>query len=242
MSEKKESNKNDVIMRDAESLKEEILRINKTMKGDSFDESVLFYKTIIQADTTDQPVIFRYLCELYGSIDSDESFEAPFSKYQESLQTYKEVYGDFIVALLKMLISRNLQEAEFYRELWKTINDSSLFDDEGLKIFALYAVLNNPRIPYFYISRLNMVTTSDEQYQDLFFKYFKDIQRIRFISLLEFEQKTERASVLLREFGIDNPLGNDQAKQEEYERYVMQMVEICNEIDLLKKRLSEVDW
>lgn len=174
--------------------------------------------------------MFQYVCEIYGTISSNEKTQIPISDYSTQKERLSEQYGDIVNSLIKAYGQQNESEQVFYKMLWSIINESMLFDNEAKKIFALYFILIDKRIPYFKIDESLLYSMSNERFQELLKETARQGQRIRFILKSEFSQKSERAAVLLSEFGIVPPSDGNQQLLEEYENHMMQMVYILREM------------
>lgn len=213
-------------------IKKRIDEVINKGKGDSFDDAYNLFNIIINySDMFDEQVdAFQYVCKVYGTIESDESYMIKQAPYKNEKEELKENYGEIVNTLLSAYISKNCKEEEFYADIWKIIIESLIFKDEKSKVFALYYIIIDARIPYFTLGYSNRYSLSNEKYRELRTKYTTEIQRMRFILRTNFNQKTEKASSLLAELGITVPLEEASVEEiEDYERKVMQMVEILPE-------------
>lgn len=93
------------------------------------------------------------------------------------------------------LIKENMDEKDFYDELWKKgIQNNPLFEQEDEKIYALYCVWMDRRIPYY---KLDMgIRMPNEEYKEITVKNEARIRKAVFVINSDFSQKTERASLL----------------------------------------------
>lgn len=216
-------------MSNVTELKKRIYKIVSEGNGDSFDDAYNIYKVIVENDESFEVQVeaFRYACEIYGTIESDEKYVLDQAPYKNEKDELKTNYGEIVNSLMATYFKKNCPEEEFYSTVWKIINESLIFVDEKSKVFAIYYILIDARIPYFMLEHNNMYSLSNDKYTKLRLKYIKNIQKIRFIIKTDFSQKTEKASSLLAEFGINIPAENATIEEIEiYERKLMQMVEI----------------
>ena len=124
---------------------------------------------------------------------NEERVKAIFSK-EESLEL-EEMYGQMINGMLAALLTKNLSVNEFYEELWGAIVDNPILKEEKVKVFALYYIWIDMRIPYFQLDK--GIKMSNEEFADITRQRLDDIKKMRFIMTAPLEQKTERASLLL---------------------------------------------
>lgn len=202
-------------------------------KGDPFSLAHVLYAQIIAAETDDQPILLQYACELFLTCESKESYIVTDSEYLPEKEKLKELYEDITDSILLSYLKRGHQELEFYTQLWKAITSNSVFPDEKSKVFSLYEILIDARIPYFHIDAEVLYSMSNERFKELRKENRSMTQKIRFILLMKFEQKTEKASALLNELGIPKP-SNQKATREEiaaYERKLIILVEIIQQLE-----------
>ena len=196
-------------------------------KGDSFDMVDVLYQIIIQSDIDIQRIAFQHVCELFGSVESSENFGISPSQYQLNKDSLKEQYGEYVDSLLAMFIKQNLENEEFYSKLWQAITNSVVFDNDEKRIFAFYYILIDVRIPYFHLDPASLYSISNERFKLIRQKYVTAEQKIRFILKADFSQKTEQASALLAEFGINIPDENaDSSLIDDYEKMIVQMTQV----------------
>lgn len=199
--------------------------------GDVFDKCDILFRMISAVEPEEQSALFQYVCEVFGTIKSYEKEPVPISEYNSQKDRLEEQYGTIVNSLIKTYCQQNDDENVFYHTLWSLINESLLFNTESKKIFALYFILIDKRIPYFKIDDCLLYSMSNDRFAELLQKTAQSGQRIRFILKSDFSQKSERAAVLLNEFGIKLPVGDDQQAIDEYETRLMQMVYILQEMD-----------
>lgn len=214
-----------------DSAKEAIMTFLQNVNGDDFDICAILFKMISETESEQQSQLFQYICEIYGTITSNGKKQIPISEYSTQKDRLTEQYGDIVNSLIKAYGQQNESEQVFYNMLWSIINESMIFDSESKKIFALYFILIDKRIPYFKIDDALLYSMSNERFQELLRETAREGQKIRFILKSEFSQKSEKAAVLLSELGISPPENSIGQSIDEYERCLMQMVYILREMD-----------
>lgn len=163
---------------------------------------------------------FAYFLDKASNVDTsgEKEVTAHFTALQ--MQTLQKELGGLIKGILDKLISKRLDKETFYRELWKNINSDILFENEEQKIFALYQVWIDGRIPYFQI--MEGLKMSDTEFQNLLKEKEELLKEIAFIMNLDFSQKTERSSILLKAL---ETCENDKEKSVVL-TYIMNLVEV----------------
>lgn len=214
--------------------------------GEPFDICDYLYQGLIQLNAQEQPAAFQYICELFGTVESSESFGIVISKHRNKEDMLRNQYGNLVKSLIELYIKQNVEESIFYTNLWNNIVSSGLFPHDEEKIFALYYILTDNRIPYFCLDSASLYSLSNERYKQIRNDNVKAIQKIRFILKASFSQKTERASALLAELGIGVPQNvSDGESINIYEKQLVQMIEIFtngNDSELMQaliRRLSK---
>lgn len=227
-----------------EECKSYIDKVLREGKGEPFDISDYLYQGLTQLDIQDQPEAFQYICELFGTVESSESFGIVTSAYRNKEDILRSQYGSLVNSLIELYIKRNVEENDFYFGLWNNIMASGLFPQDEEKMFALYFILIDKRIPYFHLDPASLYSLSNERFKQIKSDNIKAIQKIRFILKANFSQKTERASALLAEFGIEVPQDmNDGDSINAYETQLIQMVEIIrngNDNEVMQALLEQL--
>ena len=215
-----------------ENIKKQIDMVINNSNGESFDEAYHFFKLIYskEIEIDKQIELFQYVCENFGLNESDEEYKIEPSPYKAEKDELKKQYGQIVNSILKSCLKENLEKKEFYTKLWRSIVESFMFSDEKSKVFALYYIIIDKRIPYFQLDNECKYSLANDKYKKMRNKYKQDTLKIRFILGAEFEQKTEKASTLLNEFGIKKPDADaEQCVIDSYEKHLMQMVELMPE-------------
>lgn len=154
-----------------------------------------------ELEPDDQVKAFRELAELCGTVNTDKTYVIPNSIPEKEFLGLRNSYGSYVDELLSATLKKGYQmgldEDDFYRLLWNNIVSSNIFVSDTEQAFALYYMVIDRRLPYFYLD--HGVTMENEEFK----KYMKQneyaIRRIRFILYNEFSQKTEESSLLIKE-------------------------------------------
>lgn len=171
---------------------EEALRV---LEGEQIDICYHIYKLISSVEGK-EPELLRFFYENSEMIESsdEERVEVMFSEGER--RSLEECYGKMVNGLLEATLRKKLPVEEFYQALWKAIAENPVLEDEKEKVFAVYYIWIDVRIPYFELEQ--GIKMSNADFMEITKKRLEDIKRIRFIMTAPLEQKTERASLLLK--------------------------------------------
>ena len=133
------------------------------------------------------------------SSDATYSLEKKFSINE--LQQLDSIYAKYINELLNAMVNKahlsSWSVGKFYDSLWEKINTDILFENDKVKSFVLFKLAQNPLMPYMEIE--SPLSMDDEQFSDILEKNKEIIIKIRQKLSLNITQKTEVASLLLKE-------------------------------------------
>lgn len=119
----------------------------------------------------------------------------------EELTNMDKLYTRYINELLLMTVNKaHLEDwnaEKFYGVLWKKINTDLFFEDNKVKAFVIFKFAQNMLMPYIQIDV--PLTMKDEIFNDILSKNQLAIMKIRHILALNFSQKTEVSSLILKE-------------------------------------------
>ena len=172
-----------------------------TYKGEVIDLCLYVYNKIKSQPFEQQVDTFAELCELYGTIKSTETVIVEKTISKNDLDVLVDQYGEYINKVLSSLIAKSYKEGyssrEFYERLWKSYINSEIISSEVEIAFAIYYTIIDNKIPYFTLEPgLQMDNVVFGNYLDS----HKELQsKIRFILNHGFDQKTEEASLLVKE-------------------------------------------
>lgn len=180
--------------RTVEEVKSAIIDTLKTLEGERIDVCCRVYELITSIEGK-EPELLRFFYENSEMLDSSEAVRAESVISDEERRTLEEHYGKLINSTLEAIIRKKLTADEFYRTLWKTIDDNPVFEDEKTKAFAVYFIWIDARVPYYQLEP--GMKMSNDDFFEIIRKKLDDIKKIRFILTAPMEQRTERASILL---------------------------------------------
>lgn len=164
-------------------------------KGEKIDIAAAVYYLIVKEEN--RAAAFRFFLENAGMIDSSEEkdVQSVFTASEE--QKLFNSCNKLAVGILDNVIEEDLDEDTFYCELWRRgIEENSTLSQEKQKIYALYRIWMDGRIPYFKLARgLRM---SNERFTEITEANMENIRKIIFVLNSKFSQRTERSSQLLR--------------------------------------------
>ena len=147
-----------------DETKKQIMHDLKVYRGEQLDVCYQIYKVIVSTLGKEAEAL-RFFLENSELIEpsNEERVKAIFSK-EESLEL-EEMYGQMINGMLAALLTKNLSVNEFYEELWGAIVDNPILKEEKVKVFALYYIWIDMRIPYFQLDK--GIKMSNEEFADI---------------------------------------------------------------------------
>ncbi len=170
-------------------------------KGDKINVCYVLFEILERCPDNSRTHLLKYLAGVFGEVESSE--ELDIDQYMEDeyiseneVHSLKRKYGEVVDSMLKVLISENPPEDKFYEELWNLVNNP-LLEGKKSKVFALYWVLIDKRIPYFHLDRGQRMANQD--FAAIYAKIQRSRAKVRFILSLDFDQRTEEADLVLRE-------------------------------------------
>ncbi len=184
-------------MPNIDELKIEIFNLLSRADGNTIDKCYGIYSRIVKGETLDeQAELFKYACETYGTKTSTKELKIESIISDTEREELENRLGKYVNGLLDNFLRRNVQEFDFYHGLWESIaSDKLILENEKDKVFAVYYILIDKRIPYFRLG------TSVEMSTDQLNEYLRNLtpyrQKIRFILSVPIPSKTERAGYLL---------------------------------------------
>lgn len=170
-------------------------KANDKTQNDRLNICACIYRILIE-QPNDAPEALRYFFENSELIESANSTAADGNISESTGKILKKQYAELVDALFEQQLSKNLPISVFYQKIWEIISISPCFDDENSRIFALYYIWIDARVPYFQLD--DGISMSNKEFQEYSDQMINDIQKARFILRTNlFEQRTSRASVLL---------------------------------------------
>lgn len=178
-----------------EKAKCDIIEKLKTLDGNQMDVCYQICEVITSVKGKEVELL-RFFYENAEMIEKSGAIEVEKVFSEDDYEIYESRYGKMINGILEATLQKGLSEEEFYRTLWNEISESSVLEDKKAKVFAVFYIWIDVRIPYFKLE--SGIQMEDEEFFEITLKRLKDIKKIRFIMSTKMEQKTERASLLIK--------------------------------------------
>ena len=174
------------------------LRIDNILRlasGSVINKVAALYAIIMNVPESIRPALLRMTAENFGLTDSAEKRAVPDKISDGERDALKGAYGKTVDAMLDALVHSNPSVEGFYGGLYSLIQNP-FFHKEHAKIFALYYVLIDKRIPYYQLPEgLRM---SDEEFQDRLRRNRGLRMQLAFVLACKYEQRTEEADIILK--------------------------------------------
>lgn len=188
------------------------------------------YQLIKGSANDERAKIFEEFVVGYRSSPTDCSMELPevINKVEE--QSLMKRYRRYVDQKIKELIDENLDEKNFYKKLIEFIVSDEMLQDPKAGAIAIFDCVIDPRFPYHWVDVSKALSMSQEKYLEILHKIgSEDLKQIDRVLKYGFNQKTERAAVLLA-------LIED---REDYEERVVMMTRLLAHMDLVGMLLNE---
>lgn len=223
-------------MRDTEKkrLDKQFSEILAHTQGDKIEIAARVYKFIQQEENSSSAL--QYFLENIDDMDNFENEEISEDKelerifHEESIEKLTKECSQLVGGVLDKIIGQNLEPEDFYQELWeKGIEENVLLSKEKEKIYALYRIWTDGRIPYFKLDE--GVYMDSDRFSAILKEKRKDVKKMIFIFNSVFSQRTERSSQFVKIL--------DACKTDEEKAVIMtQILSLTEEFGRFQERLK----
>ena len=156
------------------------------------------YQIIKGSVVEERATILEEFVKGFRGTPTDGSMKLPtvISKTEE--RSLMERYGSYVDQKIEELIEENLEEKEFYEKLVGFIVSDAMLQDGAAGAIAIFDCVIDKRFPYHRVDVSKALTMDQERYLEII-KTIGDNKLDEIDSALnyDFDQKTERASVVL---------------------------------------------
>lgn len=160
------------------------------------------YRILTTVDKSDQARLMEHFIKGFKETSTDGSVDVPVVISDEQKEYLTKRYQRIVDGHLEEFFNARplLTKDEFYEELTNYImNDRNLRED-GAREFAIFNCCIDKRLPYAAVDLEAGVRMDNEEYKERLDLIGEDIlDNIKYILNANLEQKTERASLLLKE-------------------------------------------
>lgn len=156
------------------------------------------YQIIRGSKTEDRASILEEFVTGFRATPTDGSMKLPTVITKMEERELMERYGSYVDQKIEELIEDNLEEHEFYDKLAEFIVSDDMLRDGAAGAIAIFDCVIDKRFPYHRVDVSKALTMDQERYLEII-KIIGDNELDQIDSTLnyDFEQKTERASVVL---------------------------------------------
>ncbi len=179
----------------------DVEQLLKIYDGELIDCCLFLYESFQEDSIEVQVECFQAFCDNYRIITSNKTQKIPRKIKQRDLDILIDTYGKYVDELLgsalKKAYSCGFSKIEFYDILWRSFINSGIVTNSEEYAFCIYFVVIDRKIPYYFLEPgLKM---ENEEYSNFIDQCQLSISKVRFILSNDFSQKTEEASLILRE-------------------------------------------
>lgn len=210
----------------SDEMKKGIDDILKNYSGAKENIAYYIYEEIASQSGRESEAL-EYFFECSEDVKSDSRTPIKEIFTDEEKLHFVLSYGKLIDGALEALLQKNCPCLEFYAELWDFISHNTILAEKKQKAFALYYIWIDARIPYYQLDE--GIRMDNTVYKKMTEKIKPMIKKARFILYTPTEQRTERASRLLK-------LLNEVEGEEEK---TVLMAQIVAMIEVKNKRVAE---
>lgn len=180
-----------------------VLQLLSTFKGEFIDccYTVCKWCEENEYNLEEQSYCVELVCDNYGIIrSSEENILKCYISKEEKEELIRE-YGKFVDEILNVTLHKAYHNGylngEFYQTLWIGLCNCGIISSLKERVFALYYVAIDRKVPYFYLKK--GVLMNNEEYQKCLLENNASMRKIQFILSSNFSQKTEEASLIIDE-------------------------------------------
>lgn len=193
---------------------------------------VAAYQIIEKTSIENRPMLMEVFIRGFKNTRTDESIEIPEVFNEETAHAYTRRYQRIVDGHLEEFLNAGFSKDEFYTELTNYImTDRNLLDD-GARAFAIFDCCIDKRLPYACVDLTSGLQMKNEEYAECVEQLTDDIDRVNYILNANLQQKTERASLLLREL--------DSCEDFRKKTVLLATVLNCYEADAFRKALLQI--
>lgn len=145
--------------------------------------------------SSDSAVAFAYFCQADFPEQSDGKIPVIERYTQEQKEDFIKRKGSLVDGIFDAILQENYDEAVFYQTLWDKISQETLLPGADEKIFALYYIWIDNRVPYFKLDEKKALSKTDAQ--ALIGKLIVELKKARFILCSKSIDNLTKASYLV---------------------------------------------
>lgn len=167
----------------------------RNVKKNKIDVVAEVYHLILQEE--DRAAAFQYFLENIEDIESAENQEMDVLFAKGNMEKITRDCTRFAEGILDKIIGKRLDQDEFYRELWeKGIEKNEFLSGDEEKIYVLYCIWLDGRIPYFKLE--TGILMENDRFSEIVKSKEDAIKKLIFIFNSDFSQRTEWGSHLIK--------------------------------------------
>lgn len=176
---------------------QKVLKILESAKGQVVDAVAEIYFFMLEEKNPAEAL--QFFLENADGTETDQTLAIPVHFSNEEIEYLQSKCKQLVSGIITNLTCQRLGIEEFYEKLWNVIQNNALLESDKEKIYAVYCLWLDNRLPYFQIDK--GMRMSNEEFQALSSKLEKKIKRTFYILNAPLKQKTERASLIISLLG-----------------------------------------
>lgn len=138
-----------------------------------------------------------YECSFLMPFDAEKQGKRLYTKKEEQNLVGK-LRDSGLIQQIQDLFQKNYSKNEFYEQLWEIICNSKILKSEKQRVFILYLMWGNPRIPYFQLT--DMIQFTEDDVSEELEKVQLLIAEAKYALFSRFPNRPEEAYAMVRLF------------------------------------------
>lgn len=182
----------------ADKTNREKLRIIVSHAQTDVNLCAVAYKMMKACDSEERPQVFEEFIKSVRRDESDGSMKLPVVITKREVANLMSRYGSYVDQKMVQFLKENMDESEFYVKMTDFIFNDEMLQDEKAGTIAIFDCVIDNRLPYHKLDTTCAITMNYNQYAELIKAVGDDaLETIDSAMSHDFEQKTERAGVVL---------------------------------------------
>lgn len=160
------------------------------------------YKLLEGMELDDQASLFEHFVKGFREISTDGNLDIPEIITDDKKEYLMRKYQRIVDGHLEEFLNTRpiLTKKDFYKELINYIMNDRNLGEDGAREFAIFDCCIDKRLPYAEVDLESGIRMDNQEYRECVEAIDGDtMDRIKYILSANLEQKTERASLLIRE-------------------------------------------
>jgi hypothetical protein len=180
---------------------ENLMKLITTYDGRDIDLCYYVFEHLKSMSKEDSVQGLKLFFEEIKKVKSNRTFKLENKVPEDVLNQYHKIYANYVNELLNTLVKKahlNMWPVdEFYCALWDILNNDRIFNEDNVYAFVILCLAKSSLLPYIELGK--PVEMDNDKFSQLVQMQMETIQKVKHILGLGLAQKTEVASLILKE-------------------------------------------